>query len=469
MTTLLALHDGDHAVQFDDDVAARLAGFELRLLAGRVVAIRENRFIDLQNLIAGDGAFTRDGDPHNLRRRNLGTLHYEFGGHGELAVRDAETDAARLAAALAGESARPPSPAAPRSRVQAVRLSPGDRLAFVPFEHARDVPNISADATHNAATRLTLSHWPANRTPARYKANLSTQSVLRFAAERADAADVRHVTTDHFDLDGLASVYGLIAPDHALRHQARLVELARFGDFARGRADAARRLAFALDTVAARASREIGATDDESARVARLFRALLPALRDLLDAPPPEELWRDADRHHAATEALLDHPDAALEQHPALDLAVFRLPAAPALRAGAARRYFGLSPIGFHNRTPLSTLAIVAHGDVVVHQRYEGWVERVSAAPRPRRDLSILARALRAAEPHACRWRYDGVQHIMPRLGHDGAQPSGVPAETIVDELKRLLAIAPAAWTPTPDARRRGDAPSGRTASGALG
>ncbi|WP_370542856.1 DUF6687 family protein, partial [Burkholderia pseudomallei] len=241
MTTLLALHDGDHAVQFDDDVAARLAGFELRLLAGRVVAIRENRFIDLQNLIAGDGAFTRDGDPHDLRRRNLGTLHYDFGGHGELAVRDAETDAARLAAALAGESARPPSPAAPRSRVQAVRLLPGDRLAFVPFEHARDVPNISADATHNAATRLTLSHWPANRTPARYKANLSTQSVLRFAAERADAADVRHVTTDHFDLDGLASVYGLIAPDHALRHQARLVELARFGDFARGRSDAPRR------------------------------------------------------------------------------------------------------------------------------------------------------------------------------------------------------------------------------------
>ncbi|MET5013298.1 hypothetical protein AAHH80_40430, partial [Burkholderia pseudomallei] len=76
----------------------------------------------------------------------------------ELAVRDAATAAARLAAALAGDSARPPSPAAPRSRVQAVRLWPGDRLAVVPFEHARDVPNYSADDTHIAATRLTLSH-----------------------------------------------------------------------------------------------------------------------------------------------------------------------------------------------------------------------------------------------------------------------------------------------------------------------
>ncbi|KVE36882.1 DUF6687 family protein [Burkholderia sp. BDU5] len=465
MTTLLPLHDGDRVVQFDDDVAARLDGFELRLLAGRVVAIRDNQFIDLQNLIAGGGAVTRDGNPCDLRRRNLGALHYDFGGHGELELRDAATDGAGLAAALAPQTA-----AAPQAPVEAVRLASGDRLAFLPFERARDVPNISADATHNAATRITLSHWPANRTPARYKANLSTESVLCFAPEWVDDPDVRHVTTDHFDLDGLASVYGLIAPDHALRHQALLVDVARFGDFARGRSDAARRLSFALNAVAAQASRDIGTPRDESTRIARVFHALLPALRDLLDAPSiPDALWRDADLHHAATEALLDHPDATLEQHPELDLAVFRLPAADALRGRVSQRYFGLSPIGFHNRTPLSTVALVAHGDVVVHQRYEGWVERVSAAPRPRRDLSIFVRALQAADTHARRWQYDGVQHIMPRLGHDGARPSGIPAETIVRELKHLLAVAPAAWQPTPAAERSAEAPIARVAGGALG
>ncbi|NTZ82499.1 hypothetical protein FCJ61_05645 [Burkholderia metallica] len=451
MTILRPLHDGDHAVQFDDDVAARLDGFELRLLAGRVVAIRDNRFIDLQNLIAGDGALTHDGNPFDLRRHNLGTLHYDLGGHGELALRDASTGAARLAALpLAGGSAQLSRAAAPPSRMDAVCLSPDSRLAFLPFEHTRDVPNISADAAHNAATRLTLSHWPANRTPARYKANLSTESVLRFAPEMTDDPDVRYVTTDHFDLDGLASVYGLIAPDHALRHQALLVDVARFGDFARGRSDAARRLAFALNAIVARAAHEIGTPHDESMRIAQVFRVLLPALRDLLDAPsPPDALWRDADRHRAATDTLLDHPDATLEQYPPLDLAVFWLPDAHAPRGCASQRYFGLSPIAFHNRTPLSTLAIVAHGDVVVHQRYEGWVERVSAQPRPRRDLSILTRALQAAEPHACRWQYDGVQHIMPRLGHDGAQSSGIPAEAIMIELKQLLMVAPPAWEPT--------------------
>ncbi|MDC9594504.1 hypothetical protein PSI17_13070 [Xenorhabdus sp. IM139775] len=76
-------------------------------------------------------------------------------------------------------------------------------------------------------------------------------------------------------------------------------------------------------------------------------------------------------------------------------------------------------------------------------------MELHSAAPRPRRDLSILAQALESAETKDCHWHYDGVQHIMPRLGRDGAQLSSLPIETIVCELKRFLAIAPAAWSPS--------------------
>ncbi|MBY8606636.1 hypothetical protein K7N18_17540 [Burkholderia arboris] len=447
MTSFVPLYDGDYEAQFDDDVAAHLDGFALRLLAGRVIAIRDNTFHDLQNLIAGRGAITQNGVPFDLRRSNLRTLHYDFGRHGELELRYAERNDAALRAALA------PHPVRPRAPIDAVRLSSHDRLAFLPFDHVDEVPNIAADAIHNAATRLTLSHWPSNRTPARFRANLSTESVLRFMTESAVDPDVRCATTDHFDLDGLASIYALIAPDHALRHQALLVDVARFGDFARGRSGVARRLAFALDSVAARVLQDTRGIGDESARVATVFHTLLPTLRDWLDAPSiPDALWCDAERHHADTEALLDHPDTHIEQHPDLDLAVFRLPASDGLRGRASQRYFGLSPIGFHNRTPLSTLALVAHDHVVVHQRYEGWGARASQSPRPRRDLSILVRALQAAERGTCNWRYDGVQHIMPRLGRAGEQAGVLPAETVVSELKQLLAIAPPAWSPVPAA-----------------
>ncbi|KVM79968.1 hypothetical protein WT05_25020 [Burkholderia stagnalis] len=86
----------------------------------------------------------------------------------------------------------------------------------------------------------------------------------------------------------------------------------------------------------------------------------------------------------------------------------------------------------------------------MIQQRYEGWVTRVSQAPRPRRDLSILARALQAADARTCGWQYDGVQHITPRLGRTCEQPGSLSAETVVSELKRLLAVAPPAWSPVP-------------------
>ncbi|WP_232326180.1 DUF6687 family protein [Xenorhabdus hominickii] len=432
-------------MQVNDDVAARLDGFELRLLASRVVAIRDNQFLDLQNLIAGGGAITRNGNPHDLRRQNLAVLHYDLSRHGELELREPNADGARLTALTPKIIATASS-----SPIQEVRLSSSDRLAFLPFEEARDVPNISADAIHNIATQLTLSHWPANRTPARYKANLSTESVFRFLSDMSEYPDVRHVTTDHFDLDGLASVYALIAPDHAQSHGQLLVDVARFGDFACGHNTKARQLAFALNTIAAQTSHATGMIPNESLRITALFSTMLPALRDLLDVSVIHDaLWRDAERHHMETEALLDSQNVTVEQYPEIDLAIFRLPTSNVPYVRIPQRYFGLSSIAFHNRTPLSTIALVTQDDIVIHQRYEGWVELDSAAPRPRRDLSILAQALQSAETKDFCWHYDGVQHIMPRLGRDGAQLSSLPIETIVSELKHFLAIAPAAWSPS--------------------
>ncbi|MBS5837562.1 MAG: hypothetical protein KID05_00060 [Pseudomonas sp.] len=94
---------------------------------------------------------------------------------------------------------------------------------------AHDIANISLDSTHTPQTLLTLSHWPANRTPQAYKANLSTQSALRYMAQARDFPDARIVTSDHFDLVGLASIYAFLAPEDAQRHAPLLIEVARLG------------------------------------------------------------------------------------------------------------------------------------------------------------------------------------------------------------------------------------------------
>ncbi|WP_157879424.1 DUF6687 family protein [Xenorhabdus poinarii] len=256
------------------------------------------------------------------------------------------------------------------------------------------------------------------------------------------------MTTDHFDLDGLASVYSLLSPKHAQDHKQLLIDIARFGDFSCGYNPRARRLAFALNTIAVQTSNIIRTLPNESLRIAALFKTMLPALRDLLDASVIQEtLWRDAEQQHSETEALLNHQDVIVEQYPEIDLAIFRLPIYS--DTPVSQRYLGFSPISFHNRTLLSTIAIVTQNDIVIQQRYEGWVELSSSAPRPRRDLSIFAQALRASETKDCCWHYDGIQHIMPRLGCDTAQRSSLPIETIISELKHFLSIAPAAWSPS--------------------
>ncbi|AYA42047.1 hypothetical protein HZS38_17100 [Xenorhabdus nematophila] len=443
MINSLPLHDGDNLVQVDNDVAARLDGVELRLLANRVISLHNNQFLDLQNIIAGGGTITRNGNPYDLRRQNLVVQYYNFGCHGEIELREPVADNTRFAVFTPKVTEANSS-----SSIQEVRLSPSSRLAFLPFEETRHLPNIAADAIHNTATQLTLSHWPANRTPERYKANLSTESVMRFLSDKPEyPADARYVTTDHFDLDGLASVYSLLTPEHALNHKQLLIDIGQFDDFARGHNPKARRLAFALNTIAAQTPLAEGVSPYDSLHVATLFSGLLPAMRDLLDAPViRDELWCDAEQNHMQTEALLDSPKVTIEQYPDIDLAVFRLPASDVPYSPVPQRYFGLSPISFHNRTPLSTIALVTQDDIVVHQRYEGWVELQSAVPRPRRDLSILARALQSAETKGCLWYYDGVQYIMPLFGRNGTQPTSLPIETILHELKHFLAIAPAAW-----------------------
>ncbi|WP_319938668.1 DUF6687 family protein [Xenorhabdus littoralis] len=228
--------------------------------------------------------------------------YYDFGRHGELELREPDADNARFSV-FTPKVTQKVTTTDSSSPIQEVRLSPDDRLAFLPFEETRNVPNIAADAIHNISTRLTLSHWPANRTPERYKANLSTESVMHFLSDKPEyPADVRHVTTDHFDLDGLASVYSLLAPEHAQNHKQLLIDIGQFDDFARGHNPRARRLAFTLNTIAAQTPPAEGASPHDTLHVATLFSKLLPAMRDLLDASViREDLWPDREQNHMET------------------------------------------------------------------------------------------------------------------------------------------------------------------------
>lgn len=76
---------------------------------------------------------------------------------------------------------------------------------------------------------LELSHWIPNRTPARFKADTSTEICLGFVASGDPRFDL--VVNNHADVDGVLAVFTLVAGAWALPHRRTLIQAAEMGDF----------------------------------------------------------------------------------------------------------------------------------------------------------------------------------------------------------------------------------------------
>ncbi len=94
------------------------------------------------------------------------------------------------------------------------------------------VPKISVDGTVDNAVHL--SHWKGNDTPIELRADTSTEIALNFVASpRRDefAQGIELVTNNHFDTDGVLSVWTALAGQRALDLRDPLVAAAEAGDF----------------------------------------------------------------------------------------------------------------------------------------------------------------------------------------------------------------------------------------------
>src|SRR5881394_1990914 len=95
-----------------------------------------------------------------------------------------------------------------------------------------DLPKLSVDGTVDNA--IHFSHWNGNKTPASVKADTSTETVLNVVAapnrnELTRSIDL--VTNNHFDTDGVLSVWAMLTGERALDLRDRLVAAAEAGDF----------------------------------------------------------------------------------------------------------------------------------------------------------------------------------------------------------------------------------------------
>ena len=93
------------------------------------------------------------------------------------------------------------------------------RFQFVENAYEGDAPAISCDGLVPGAA-LDLTHWHGNQTPQRFKADTSTEIALNFVVspEAREQWAGAVAVNNHFDTDGVLSVWTLLDPDHLSWH-----------------------------------------------------------------------------------------------------------------------------------------------------------------------------------------------------------------------------------------------------------
>jgi hypothetical protein len=171
---------------------------------------------------------------------------------------------------------------------------------YVPYGESApldDPVTISCDGRVPGST-LEVSHWTGNGTPDELYADTSTEMAIKLARAEAEGAYPELaeavVINNHYDTDGVLSVYACTAPvpleESVLRHERLLVEGAEAGDFGEWSSDAGVKLDCAVTALE---------DSDEEAAYERALALLPDLLSDLASddsnggsSSSFESLWR---------------------------------------------------------------------------------------------------------------------------------------------------------------------------------
>ncbi len=330
-----------------------------------------------------------------------------------------------------------------------------------------DVPKLSVDGTVDNA--IHFSHWKGNETPQSVKADTSTETVLNVVAapnRKELTGSIDLVTNNHFDTDGVLSVWSMLTGERALDLRDRLIAAAEAGDFSE---------LSSVDGV--RASIVIQGSDspiDKSGSPlaahlkgepvideAQAYMLVLPQVQDVIaNTGKYEELWRE--QWQRIENALDSFAKGASRVDEDLVNKISLVTLAPALFGEG-----GFDPTA--HAAPFTAISHHARGElfVIATPLNEGWAYRIDypyyswaeTVVRPsisRPDLSMAINALNETEnSDTGRWVIDSSELASAikfsdannKLTASQIAPDGV-ARTLADALnKRLSADAHHVWS----------------------
>jgi hypothetical protein len=326
-------------------------------------------------------------------------------------------------------------------------------LSFTPYDELAGRPNVVVDGSPTGGTVLCLTHWPGIASPAEFRADLSAQMAFAYL----DAYDLHDPATatsnNHFDQDGLVSLYALTHPEAALARQGLLIDIARAGDFATFDLREAARISMALSTYATPGRSPItDLASDYGAMTSQLYEELLDRFDDICDNPDHyRELWEEEDATLDASEVALVTGEVTIDEVVDIDLAVVTVPELGSWAGGhrfAGQWVPGLHPMAIYNATDRFAVLLIRGQSFEFTYRYETWVQYQSRRLRPRRDLGLLAERLNAEEDLPGRWVGEPASGLTPTLKLHGTEQSDINPIRFRSLLEDHLRNEQPAWDP---------------------
>jgi Family of unknown function (DUF6687) len=285
-------------------------------------------------------------------------------------------------------------------------------MRFEFYTEALDgVPKLSVDGT--VSNSIHFSHWQGNETPAEVKADTSTEIALNLVASpnRASLTDnIDLVTNNHFDTDGVLSVWTVLTGERALDFHDLLIAAAEAGDFSEYSNRDAVRISLAIQ-----GADQAGAADDNGSPLARFlageevndkaraYELVLPEVERLLtNINDYEPLWRGG--WQSIADALESFETGASKVIEFEDSGVSLITLAPEIFSGA-----GFNPT--RHAAPYTAISRFARGKLFVigiptsggwfyrmDYPYYSWAETIVRPPIERRDLTSALQTLNDLE-----------------------------------------------------------------------
>jgi uncharacterized protein DUF6687 len=335
--------------------------------------------------------------------------------------------------------------------VAAARRAP---LRFVPYHELNGTPNVIVDGGPADGTTLCLTHWPGIAIPPGFEADLSAEMAFRYLRCYDRHAPATVVSNNHFDQDGLVSMYALAHPEAAVAREHLLIDVAKAGDFATFTQRAAARVSMILSAYATPERSPLKLEPDYPAQTAQLYEEFLGRLGELCDQPDRYRvLWEEEDADLSATEAALASGRIRIEEVPDIDLAV--VTAAADVPTAGGHRFAGTwvpgpHPMAVYNATSRFAVLVIRGQAYEFTYRYETWVQYRTRKPRPRVDLAGLANRLNSEETAPGRWVAQPSSALTPVLRLNGGTESGITPAAFRTLVEEHLRSSPPAWDPRP-------------------